>query len=122
MTTTKNWVIPSGRETTYIREIDPVRAQQVTADISHAITTNHYEYFWIHEVMINNLFDFTTLNFCDNGTAQHPLYLYRSYDRVSFKLYGDHAERLANWKLERLVKLRTDNCADTAWETVYETP
>jgi len=122
MTNTKNWSIPAGRETTYIREVDPVAAFQPTTREDHYLSTTHYEYFYIYEVMANNLFDFTTLNFCDNGTAQHPLYLYRSYDRVSFKAHADHAERLANWKLERLVKLRTDNCADTAWETVYETP
>jgi hypothetical protein len=122
MTNTKNWPIPAGQETTYIREVDPVAAFQANTREDHYLSFTHYEYFNIYEVMANNLFDFTTLNFCDNGTAQHPLYLYRSYERVSFKAYADHAERLANWKLERLVKLRTDNCADTAWETVYETP
>ena len=122
LNTTKNYTIIPAYEDTHIRYIDPITLYGCYEYLSNTLTVTESYYLQINEVMMNNLFDMTIHNFCDDGTAQHPLRLYRYYDRLSFKLYGSHAERLANWKLERLVKLRTDVCSDTAWETVYETP
>lgn len=122
ITTTKNLVLMLEDSETSIRTEAPVRLYGVTEIERHETTrTVNYQYY-IYERMANGLFDFKTIGFCDDGTAMHPLILYRHYDRLSFTDTTDHAARLANWKLERIVKLRTDNCADTGWETVYETP
>jgi len=48
-------------------------------------------------------------------------FLAHYYDRFTFKDYSDHAHRLANWKLERMKCLRTEDPVDIEYEIVYET-
>jgi hypothetical protein len=58
-----------------------------------------------------------------NGVFYSHMWVMPRYlDKVTFTDPTDHASRLANWKLERRILLRTDNPADTAYEIVHEEP
>jgi hypothetical protein len=87
--------------------------------ISHSIGMQRF--------LIDNFCDLTTQGFCLGINTSYPTayFLYRYWDRFTLTDTTDHASRLANWRLERKIGLRTDDCNDygtTDWEIVYETP
>jgi len=127
MNNTKNFSITSLNDHSHITAVSPVGGSWPYASTIHDTSWTTYTYFGIEERMLNSLFDpNSTLGFCrqyvDIGTQYHYK-LYRNYDKLTLTNPVDHAARLANWKLERQVFLRTDNCTDFGtWETVYEIP
>ena len=85
-------------------------------------------YFLIDDCFVNGLVDMESLGFLYgilsmNGVFYSHMWVMPRYlDKVTFTDPTDHASRLANWKLERRILLRTDNPADTAYEIVHEEP
>jgi hypothetical protein len=88
-------------------------------------TSSAYRYSFsrIHQVMLNGLCDLSVHGFCLIGGYWT---IFRQYDRLTLTDPTDHASRLANWRLERMIGLRTDDCNDfddpADFEIVYETP
>jgi hypothetical protein len=82
--------------------------------------------FAIDDCFVNGLIDMESMGFMKGllgpGYYVNMWFLPRYMDKVTFKDISDHAHRLANWKIERRILLRTDNPADTGYEIVYETP
>jgi len=126
---TKNYVfsIPA-YATSHARAATSVAAITAYGSLTNETTRTQYSYFYIQDVLLNNIFDLSLLGgnpwFCLNPTT-HEWRLYRSYDKLTLLQYATHEERLNCWKLERLVGLRTDDCTDLlalTFETVYTSP
>lgn len=80
----------------------------------------------IQDCFVDGIVDMEALGFI-KGIYYAPSYpnmwiLPRYWDKVTFTDITDHASRLANWRLERKKFLRTDDPADTEFETVHEEP
>jgi len=129
MAYTKNFTITSANDHSHITTQDSVgMVWAYTFISSYTVSPLVNPYIYVEKVMLNGFGDSALLA---NGfwetlfTAARGNYyiLYRAYDRVTLTDTTDHASRLANWKLERSIAMRTDNIADLATlETVYETP
>lgn len=121
---TKNYVIAGGSIVTHVRNIGTV----------YCIWVSNHNYFdqnkiFVLGIQIEEAYVPAGINMADYGfclmtnTATSKIWvLLKYYDRVTFTDVTDHASRLANWRLERRISLRTDVCADTGWETVHEEP
>jgi len=57
------------------------------------------------------------MNFCLEGNFWTR---YKQHDRITFTEPSTHETRMANWTIERQIKLRTGICSDTNYELVYE--
>lgn len=118
------YAIPVGGITTISRSIGLLQATRPT-NINQFVSSGYYYYVAadIHEVMVNDLCDLSLLGFCKVGSYW---ILYRAYDKLTLTDTTDHASRLANWRFERLIGLRTDDCNDldpaTDFEIIHEEP
>jgi uncharacterized protein (TIGR02145 family) len=90
-------------------------------------TVSSREFFnaWvIEDAFVNGLIDMETLGFLKSIYPGYPnAWVLPHYaDKITFTLSDTHAHRLANWKHERKIFLRTDDPEDTAYEIVHEEP
>lgn len=118
---TKNWTIPVGKETSSVKNGCCTGYGLLERVLSDEIREIYFE-FYIHEVLLNNICDLSALGFCFNNSSKCWEF-YRYWDKFTLTEPSTHESRLCNWKLERKVFLRTDDCDDytaDTWETVYE--
>lgn len=106
---------------TNVRTTKPVGALWWNTPVLAETSRTTYSYLYIHEALVNNIFDPLSLGFCYDAPTK-TYRLYRVDDILTMKTYGTHDQRLYDWKLERRVRLRTDVCTDTAYEIVAEGP
>lgn len=115
-TETKN--DPISTPVSNIKIANSIHGAELTGNITEDITKEVYYYYTIKESFVNGVVDFPSLGwFYDSSTKEYRLY--RCHDKVTFT---NTSAKSSNWKLERKTFLRTDDYADQAWETVYETP
>lgn len=116
------YAIPVGGLLSNVRTIGLIYANWTYGVVNATNTGYRYAFVRIEDAMINGLCDLSIHGFCKLETMWT---IYRLYDRLTLTDPTDHASRLANWRLERLIGLRTDDCNDldsTDWEIVYEVP
>jgi hypothetical protein len=121
---TKNYVIPGGSLTTHVRYQGTVYCWWVYYTIFSEAQKEIGYGIGIEDSLLNDICNLSTFGFCKGvtGSTSTLWVLPKYWDRITLTDTSDHSTRLANWRLERRTFLRTDNCADQAWEIVDESP
>lgn len=107
---------------THSRNIGTIYSYWIYYVVAHETTRETGYGIGIEDGLTNQICDLAALGFCKGLYPASPnLWILPKYwDRLSFTDPSTHETRMSTWKLERKVVLRTDNCADTAWELIAE--
>jgi hypothetical protein len=125
MTATKNLVLPGGSVTSNVKMQGLLYSYW---PVETLVNDSQREYGYgitIQEVMLNGVCDLSLLGFCYLYNVPNALVLLKYWDRITLTDTTDHASRLANWRHERKIGLRTGLCSDYDigdWEIIREEP